>query len=420
MHSMRKWGILDMHRKKRQQPLDEERHSREAILRQVSAVEKKTSTTLAESEKLLQKLHALRGAPMLTLMKALAPRMPRLRSIRVQAISIPCLQGPRHCPKATKSVHNSLPMLKVCFTEMGCQSRVAPPLMQLDTAVKALAHKALYLWAKRFTKLRSAKMPVAKDFKYVLRKMTPWSALLTSSAKAPSVSLRVNAPTALKVASFTVTYAASLHREKLRAFKDSTLQQVPAGFVISSLRKRPSTSSVLKKMAPDLDVAGERRQIKHDMRKPRQHKDKQSQKGMTKQERDTANKEMDRIKQEQIGKIQNAEPIAENSSQDQTGMKKEQKRPNQAEEATQMAIITEGIEESTTQCTCTGQGLYGQCALHFSYDSQSWCMVTGCASGRSSVAGVWQYCDPDKELLKRLSISDNWPGKEAKWASKGE
>jgi hypothetical protein len=230
LYTMYKWSVADKKRVMRQKPLKKEHANRHAISMRVGKVVKDAGRAEKRSRSVLQSVQELHGAPMKDLMKALEARMPRLQSIDVGVVKIPWKLSPDK-----KSAPDAMPILKVCFTEIGCQSRTAPNLTQLDRTIKALARQALHSWMRRLTKLQKVKVLRATHVEYANRKITPWSLLLHSKKKAShSRCCRVRVPVALKTSSFHVTYATALYKDKLKAFVESDVQHVPAGFVVAS------------------------------------------------------------------------------------------------------------------------------------------------------------------------------------------
>lgn len=252
---MYKWAVADKRRALQQKPLNKEQVSRNTILERVAKVVKKARRAAAHSTKVVQNIQALHGRPMKALMKALESRMPRLRSIDVGAVEIPWKDWKLKDGETAPSV----PTLKVCFTEIGCQSRTAPKLTQLDDAVKALAYQVLDSWARKFTKLQTAKILLVSGVKYAKRKVTPWSFLLHSKKKKKDVSSQayhVTVPEALKTSSVNVTFVTALHKDKLKAFVESNVQHVPAGFVV------PSSSNTHSEADMNLVGTQDRKQTK--------------------------------------------------------------------------------------------------------------------------------------------------------------
>jgi hypothetical protein len=232
LYPMYKWAVADKRRALQQKPLNKEQVSRNTILERVAKVVKKARRAAAHSTKVVQNIQALHGRPMKALMKALESRMPRLRSIDVGAVEIPWKDWKLNDGETAPSV----PTLKVCFTEIGCQSRTAPKLTQLDDAVKGLAYQVLDSWVHNLIKLQTAKILFVSGVKYAKRKVTPWSFLLHSKKKkdVSSQAYNVTVPEALKTSSVNVTFVTALHKDKFKAFVESKVQHVPAGFVVPS------------------------------------------------------------------------------------------------------------------------------------------------------------------------------------------
>merc|ERR1712226_1840918 len=80
--------------------------------------------------------------------EVLQKRIPRLLTVSLDSIDLGCMYGPKKCnPDDVKS-----PSIKVCFTEVGCETRKFPGMMEMLSALETAARNRMVLWLGKVLK----------------------------------------------------------------------------------------------------------------------------------------------------------------------------------------------------------------------------------------------------------------------------